>query len=113
MIQTGRTPSQLLNYLYSKVGPHYYERIDLYFTADLRDKIIENVSKSNPGAIAGVKVARTDNTDGFRYRLEDNSWLLIRFSGTEPLLRIYSEASSPEQVQKILQAGKQLTGIQY
>ncbi len=111
MIQTGKTPSQLLDYLYSKVGPHYYERIDLYFAADLRDKIIENVSKSNPSAIAGVKVARPDNTDGFRYRLEDNSWLLIRFSGTEPLLRIYSEASSPEQVQKILQAGKQLTGV--
>lgn len=111
MIQTGKTPSQLLDYLYSKVGPHYYERIDLHFAADLRDKILENVNKSNPGTIAGVKVARTDNTDGFRYRLEDNSWLLIRFSGTEPLLRIYSEASSPEQVQKMLQAGKQLTGI--
>jgi phosphomannomutase len=111
MIQSGKTPSQLLDYLYSKVGPHYYERIDLHFAADLRDKILENVNKSNRGTIAGVKVTRTDITDGFRYRLEDNSWLLIRFSGTEPLLRIYSEASSPEQVQKMLQAGKQLTGI--
>ena len=111
MIQTGKTPSQLLDYLYNKVGPHYYERIDLHFAADLRVKILEHVKISNPGAIAGVKVAMTDNTDGFRYRLADNSWLLIRFSGTEPLLRIYSEASSPQQVQKILQAGKQLTGI--
>jgi phosphomannomutase len=49
--------------------------------------------------------------DGFRYILADNSWLLIRFSGTEPILRVYSEASSPEQVQKILLAGRKLTGI--
>jgi phosphomannomutase len=111
MLQTGKTPSQLLDYLYSKVGPHYYDRIDLHFPTEAREQIIEHVRKDSPGAINGVKVVKADTMDGFRYILADNSWLLIRFSGTEPILRVYSEAGSPEQVQKILLAGRKLTGI--
>ncbi len=111
MLQTGKTPSQLLDYLYSKVGPHYYDRIDLHFPTEAREQIIEHVRKASPGAINGVKVVKADTMDGFRYILADNSWLLIRFSGTEPILRVYSEAGSPEQVQKILLAGRKLTGI--
>jgi phosphomannomutase len=111
MLQIGKTPSQLLDYLYSKVGPHYYDRIDLHFAAEEREQIIEHVRKDSPGTINGIKVVKADTIDGFRYVLADNSWLLIRFSGTEPILRVYSEAVSPEQVQKVLQAGRKLTGI--
>jgi len=111
MLRTGKTPSQLLDYLYSKVGPHYYDRLDLHFSSEAREQIIEHVRKASPGLINDVKVVKTDTLDGFRYILADNSWLLIRFSGTEPVLRVYSEAFSPEQVQKILLAGKKLTGI--
>jgi phosphomannomutase len=111
MLQTGKTPSQLLDYLYSKVGPHYYDRLDLHFPPQAREQIIERVSKASPGSIDGIKVVKTDVIDGFRYVLGNNSWLLIRFSGTEPVLRIYSEAVSPEQVQRILKSGRQLTGI--
>jgi phosphomannomutase len=49
--------------------------------------------------------------DGFRFTSQDNSWLLIRFSGTEPLLRIYVETDSPPRVEKILDLGQELTGI--
>jgi alpha-D-glucose phosphate-specific phosphoglucomutase len=111
MLQTGKTPSQLIDYLYSKVGPHYYDRIDLHFPAEAREQIIERVRKDSPTAISGISVSRTDNIDGFRYFLADNSWLLIRFSGTEPIMRVYSEASDPEQVKKILQAGRHLIGL--
>jgi phosphomannomutase len=48
--------------------------------------------------------------DGYKWSLEDGSWLLIRFSGTEPLLRIYTETNAPERVERILSAGKQLAG---
>jgi len=111
IVSTGKTPSQLLDYLYSKVGPHYYDRIDLHFGEKPREKIIDRVRNVSPKTVAGVKVARTDTVDGFRFILADNSWLLIRFSGTEPILRIYSEANSPDRVQKILQAGRDMTGI--
>jgi phosphomannomutase len=111
MLQTGKTPSQLLDYLYNKVGPHYYDRLDLHFPSEAREQIVGRVSKANPSSINGVKVLKSDTIDGFRYFMADNSWLLIRFSGTEPVLRIYSEAGSPEKVRKIILAGRELTGI--
>jgi phosphomannomutase len=111
MLRTGKTLSQLLDYLYSKVGPHYYDRADLRFPVEMREQILEHIRRVSPGLINDVKVVKTDTIDGFRYILVDNSWLLIRFSGTEPVLRIYSEAGSPEQVQKIIQAGRKLAGV--
>ncbi len=111
MLSTGKTPSELVEYLYSKVGPHYYDRTDLHFAAEDRKKIIDRMSAARPKDLAGVKVARSDTVDGFRYILADNSWLLIRFSGTEPILRVYSEAGSQERVEKILEAGRGLTGV--
>jgi phosphomannomutase len=58
-----------------------------------------------------VKVERTDTTDGYRFILSDTGWLLIRFSGTEPLLRVYAESSAPERVEKLLGAGREIAGV--
>jgi len=111
MLKTGKTPSQLLEYLYSKVGPHYYDRVDSHVSPDERQALTEKLTHSSINSIAGIKVAKLDITDGYRYLLTDNSWLLLRFSGTEPLVRIYAESHSPEQVQKLLDGGKKLLGI--
>jgi len=111
MVKTGKTPSQLLDYLYSKVGPHYYDRRDFHISAAKRQAILHRLSSSSPHAIAGTKVTRVDTTDGFRFFLSDNSWLLIRFSGTEPLVRVYSEAGSLERAEALLDEGKKLTGL--
>jgi len=111
MIKTGKTPSQLLDYLFSKVGPHYYDRIDVHFDEKARQKYTDRLKKNTVKSIAGTEVARVDTTDGFRYILKDDSWLLIRFSGTEPLIRIYAEAGTEKQVQKILDGGKKLLGL--
>jgi phosphomannomutase len=111
MIKTGKTPSELLAYLYSKVGLHYYHRIDAGFPAAERQTIINRLKDNPPESIEGVKVARIDTADGFRYMLADNSWLLIRFSGTEPVLRIYAECRSEAEVKKLLEAGKKLAGV--
>jgi phosphomannomutase len=111
MIKTGKTPSQLLEYLFSKVGPHYYDRIDVHIDEKNRQKYTDRIKTNKPESIAGGKVARVDTTDGFRYILSDNSWLLIRFSGTEPLIRIYAESSTEKQVQSLLDSGKKLLGI--
>ena len=111
MVKTGKTPSELLAYLYQKVGPHYYQRLDEEFPADQRQAIIHRLEAGPPDKIENVKVDRLDTTDGFRYHLSDRSWLLIRFSGTEPVLRIYAESDHPERVARLLQAGKNLTGV--
>ena len=111
MIKTGKTPSQLIDYLYSKVGPHYYERIDVKYPQDQRQAMIERVGNSHPEHIDGTKVARIDTEDGFRFFMEDNTWLLIRFSGTEPVLRIYAESDSPVRTERMLEIGKEIAGV--
>ncbi len=111
MTKTHKTPSQLLDYLYSKVGPHYYGRTDFHISASKRQTIMDQLSSSSPDTIASIKVTKVDATDGFRFFLTDKSWLLIRFSGTEPLVRLYAEAESLGRVTKLLHAGKKLIGV--
>jgi alpha-D-glucose phosphate-specific phosphoglucomutase len=111
MVKTGKTPSQLLEYLYSKVGPHYYERRDAHISAARRRTILHRLSSSPPNKIASSRVAKIDTIDGFRFFLGDESWLLIRFSGTEPLVRIYAEAASLERARKLLDEGEKLIGF--
>ena len=111
MVKTRQTPSQLLGYLYSKVGPHYYERVDSHIFRNRRQRIVDRLSSSSPETIAGAKVTKKDTTDGFRFFLADDSWLLIRLSGTEPLLRLYSEARSLERARELLDEGKRIAGV--
>jgi alpha-D-glucose phosphate-specific phosphoglucomutase len=111
MAKTKKTPSQLLDYLYSKVGPHYYERRDFHISAAKRQTIVHRLSSGPPATVAGSRVIKIDTTDGFRFFLGDESWLLIRFSGTEPLVRIYAEAESLERVSQLLDEGKKLIGF--
>ena len=73
--------------------------------------VISRVENDRPKSIDGSKVLKIDKTEGFRFFLEDGTWLLIRFSGTEPLLRIYTETSSPERAEKVLKIGRELAGV--
>jgi len=110
MVKTGKTPSELLEYLYSKVGPHYYKRIDIEFPAEEHQAINNRIRDNSPTSIDGLKV-KTDTTDGFLFTLADTTWLLIRFSGTEPVLRIYAESDSLTRVERLLELGKELAGV--
>ncbi|MFC2025093.1 phosphoglucomutase/phosphomannomutase family protein [Chloroflexota bacterium] len=111
IVKTGKNPSELIDYLYSKVGPHHFNRVDVEFPEKERQAIIERIKHNPPEYIDGIKVVKFDTTDGFRFILADTTWLLIRFSGTEPLLRIYAESSTPVRVEKLLGLGKELAGV--
>jgi phosphomannomutase len=111
MVRTGKSPSQLIEYLYKKVGPHYYQRVDIRFPEAERKAIIDRVRNYPGKTIDNVKILKLDTTDGYRFNLADNTWLLIRFSGTEPLLRIYTETDSPERVKRLLETGKKIAGV--
>ena len=111
MAKTGKTPSELVDYLYSKVGPHHYKRVDIEFPEAERQKIIARVRHNPPPSIDNVEVTKVDMADGFRFILADNTWLLIRFSGTEPVLRIYTETDSPDRVERMLDVGRGLAGV--
>ncbi|MCL2706954.1 MAG: phosphoglucomutase/phosphomannomutase family protein [Dehalococcoidia bacterium] len=111
LARTNKTPSQLLHDLHNKVGHHYYDRCDFYFAPEERQRIIQRMQNAAPAVINGIVVLRKETEDGFRFMLTDGSWLLIRFSGTEPLLRIYAEGHNSQQVRSLLDAGMQLSGV--
>jgi phosphomannomutase len=108
MVKTKLKPSQLLAKLFEKVGPHFYDRIDTTIDANQKEAILKRIKENHPKKIGKWDVDDVNMTDGFKFILNDGSWLLIRFSGTEPLVRIYSEALSKEQVHILLTEGKKL-----
>jgi phosphomannomutase len=111
MNKLNKSPSQLIELLYSKVGPHHYNRVDLEFPPADREKIIGRIAGKTPSQIGGTKVIKVNTADGFHLSLADGSWLLIRFSGTEPILRIYAEAGSLERANSLIAEGKNLLGV--
>ena len=111
MVKTGKSPSELLRMLDEKVGPHFYDRWDLKFGVRQRGSIQARVETARPSSLAGMRVDKIDTRDGFRFVLEGGYWALVRFSGTEPLLRIYAEAESPEQVATLLGEVRAMAGV--
>ena len=85
--------------------------MDVSFASDRRAEIEERVASQRPDALADVPVVGYDEVDGTRFHLEGGAWALIRFSGTEPLLRIYAEAESPERVHRVLEESRALVGV--
>ncbi len=111
MVQTGKRPSELLDWLFEKVGPHYYDRIDTAFETARRGEVQARVQAARPEHIAGLKVTDISTLDGFQFHMEDGGWLLIRFSGTEPIIRVYCETTHADKVQDILQDGLRIAGL--
>ena len=110
MVSTGKKPTELIKMLFDKVGEHYYDRIDTPFSGDrkTREQLILN---ANPKTLGGLKVTELVTLDGFLFKLEDGGWLLIRFSGTEPIMRVYCETTHKDKVQALLRDGMKLAGI--
>jgi len=73
--------------------------------------MLARISAAAVEKIGGQKIVSIDTRDGFRYKLADGSWLLVRFSGTEPLVRIYAECVSTKEVQKLIQYGQEMVGV--
>jgi phosphomannomutase len=110
MVRLGKKPSQLLELLFDKVGAHYYDRIDTPFDGN-RQARKERIENADPEKLGGLKVTGLDTMDGYKFNLEDGGWLLIRFSGTEPILRVYTETTHQDKVQDILKDGLRVAGI--
>lgn len=110
MVKLKKSPSQLLAHLFSVVGSHYYDRIDTRFTGDVQAKI-QRILSANPEKIGGLKVTGLNTLDGYKFLLEDGGWLLIRFSGTEPIMRVYCETTHSDRVPAILKDGLAIAGL--
>jgi phosphomannomutase len=112
----GRWPvSQAIAHFHDLAGPSFYRRIDVHVDRaaypEVKRRLLVDLAADGPSDLAGEPVARTvalDTGDGFKFFLDDGSWLLIRASGTEPLVRVYTEATSAEGRDAMLVAGERL-----
>jgi phosphomannomutase len=95
--------------LEKKYGPHRYARIDAHFPLEKRGELMEFCKKNPPARLLRSPVADVKSYDGVKFIAQDGSWLMLRGSGTEPILRIYAEAKSEADAQKLLKLGMQLT----
>jgi phosphomannomutase len=110
MVKLNRKPSELIELLFSKVGAHYYDRIDSIFRGSRQERE-QTILSAKPATLGGLKVMSLETTDGFKFNLEDGGWMLIRFSGTEPIIRVYTETTHSDRVQAILQDGLRVAGL--
>jgi phosphomannomutase len=110
LAQTGKSPSQLIDHLFDQVGPHFYNRRDLPFDPNDRERIDQRLRSNQLKELAEMPVRSSDDIDGRRL-IFDDAWLTSRFSGTEPLLRIYAEADRPEKVAALLDATVDYLGV--
>jgi len=106
MAKSGKSLEDLIAEVYAIVGPFAFERIDLHIDNDTKLRIIEDCKAGKFTLFGKYKVDRIDTTDGFKFFFDEDTWLMIRPSGTEPVLRTYAEALTQEKVFDILADAK-------
>ena len=101
-----------VNQIYAKLekefGPHRYDRFDAHYPLEQRAALMEKLKYNPPAKLLRQPVTKVDARDGVKFIAEDSTWLMLRGSGTEPVLRIYAEAKSDAEVQKLLKLGVSL-----
>lgn len=102
MAKSGKSLDDLIAEVYEIVGSFKFERSDLHITEQLKQKIIANCKEGNYKSFGEYNVERLETIDGFKYFFDEDRWVMIRPSGTEPVLRTYAEAPTLEEVRKIL-----------
>jgi phosphomannomutase len=106
---SGATLYELVEDLLKEVGPAYYRRKDLRLSHPIAKKqMTDYLIDKAPVLIGGEKIKEISTLDGVKYLINDGSWLLIRPSGTEPVLRVYAEARSPQILDAMMDFGEQI-----
>ncbi|HVM63030.1 MAG TPA: phosphoglucomutase/phosphomannomutase family protein [Verrucomicrobiae bacterium] len=105
---TGKRVGEIARELQKEFGASFYDRIDMHFPLTKREKFIETLRTQPPKELQGVLLAQMKDFDGVKYVCKDDSWLMFRVSGTEPIIRIYSEAATEARVKKLLEHGRAL-----
>jgi len=110
LLATERTSvDRILAKLERRFGPHRYGRIDTHFPLEKRGSLMQFLKENPPKKLLHSPLAGMKTFDGVKFVAEDSSWLMLRGSGTEPILRIYAEAKSDAEVRKLLELGVKLT----
>jgi phosphomannomutase len=104
MARTGKTLDELIKEVLKITGKFAYKRIDMHLTEELKQEVLKNCKENKYTSFGIFKVHHVNNLDGYKFYFNDNEWLMIRASGTEPVLRLYAEASTPDAADAILKA---------
>ena len=104
---TGPRFSKLVDELQKEFGRSAYDRIDMHFPLEKRQLLLAHLAQNPPATLAGAPLREVKTYDGVKYIATNDSWLMFRTSGTEPIIRIYSEAASPAKVRQLLELGQQ------
>lgn len=102
MAKTGKSLDQLIDEVYEITGPFCFERNDLHIDEAIKSKVLQNCKTNAYKEFGNYKVQRVDDLDGYKFFFDDTTWMMIRASGTEPVLRVYAEADSQEKANDIL-----------
>jgi phosphomannomutase len=106
MAKTGKSLRELIEEVYEVVGSFAVERYDLHLEENLKQEIIKNCKEGKYTSFGKYKVTKVEDMDGFKFHLDNGGWVMIRPSGTEPVLRTYSEAATSEESFRVLDATK-------
>ena len=110
MARSGKTLEKLIQEVYAIVGPFSYDRSDLHISEALKQQVLKACTENKYTKFGGLEVRRLETIDGWKYHFDNDQWLMIRASGTEPVLRTYAESNSLENARKILAACKETIG---
>jgi phosphomannomutase len=110
VVTSGKSPSTMVKEMHREFGEFYFGRRDLHSEVRRGQELVLKLASEPPVAVAGHAVGSVETMDGTKLVFEDESWLLFRQSGTEPALRVYSEATSKTKVEALLDVGEQLAG---
>jgi len=108
IIAAGKPPSEMLRDLHDEFGEFHFGRTDLHIPISRGLELVERLATKPPVEVGGYGVAEVQTTDGTKLILADESWLLFRQSGTEPVLRIYAEGTSLEKMATLLDCGNRI-----
>jgi phosphomannomutase len=108
VVTAGKPPSEMVKEMHREFGEFYYDRRDLQCEVRRGQDLVSALASSPPAKVAGFEVRGVETLDGTKLLFEDESWLLFRQSGTEPVLRVYAEATSKEKTKALLDEGEQL-----
>jgi alpha-D-glucose phosphate-specific phosphoglucomutase len=110
--KTGLSLDHLVADLLEQAGPSHYARLDQRLSHPIvKSRMVTKLTGEAPASIGGVDVVKVENSDGVKYILDDDSWLLIRPSGTEPVLRIYAEAMHPDRTEALMAYGTSMASL--
>ena len=102
MAKTGKSLNELIEEVYAITGTFSFERNDLHIDEAIKNKVLQNCKSNSYKEFGKYKVSRIDDLDGYKFFFDENTWMMIRASGTEPVLRVYAEAATQEKAFDIL-----------